>query len=36
VIDHEEVTGMPDGRTVRAVAIYEVRDGKIRNVWFID
>jgi hypothetical protein len=36
VIDHEHVTGMSDGREIRAVAIYEVRDGKIRNVWFID
>jgi hypothetical protein len=35
VIDHEEVTGMPDGRTVRAVAIYEVRGGRIASVRFI-
>lgn len=36
VIDHEHVTGQAGGREIRAVAIYEVRDGKIRNVWFID
>jgi hypothetical protein len=36
VIDHEHVTGLADGREIRAVAVYEVRDGKIRNVWFID
>jgi hypothetical protein len=36
VVDHEHVTGQADGREIRAVAIYEVRDGKIRNVWFID
>ena len=35
VIDHEHVTGLPDGGEVRAVAIYEVRDGKIQGVWFI-
>lgn len=35
VIDHERVTGLPDGRTIRAVAIYQVRDGRIQNVWFI-
>jgi hypothetical protein len=35
VIDHEHVTGLSDGREIRAVAVYEVRDGKIRNVWFI-
>jgi hypothetical protein len=35
VIDHEEVTGLPNGRTVRAVAIYEVRDGLISSVRFI-
>jgi imidazolonepropionase-like amidohydrolase len=35
VVDHERVTGLPDGRTVEAVAIYEVQDGAIRRVWFI-
>ena len=35
VIDHEEVTGMPDGQTLRAVAIYEVRDGRITSVRLI-
>ena len=35
VIDHEELTGTPDGRTRRAVAIYEVRDGRITSVRFI-
>ncbi len=34
VIDHEEVTGMRDGPPVEAVAIYEVREGSIRRVWF--
>ena len=32
VIDHEEVTGTPSGETLRAVAIYEVRDGRIASV----
>ena len=35
VIDHEKVTGLPDGRVLRAVAIYEVALDKIRRVWFI-
>jgi uncharacterized protein (TIGR02246 family) len=35
VIDEERVTGMQDRPEVRAVAIYEVRDGLIRRVWFI-
>ena len=36
VIDHERVrVTFPDGPgTVEAVAIYEVRDGKIATVWF--
>jgi len=35
VIDHERVTGLPNGRVVNAVAIYEVRGDLIRNVWFM-
>jgi hypothetical protein len=35
VIDHEEITGLPNGRTQRAVAIYEVRDGLIATVRFL-
>lgn len=35
VIDHEHVTGLAGGGEIRAIAIYEVRDGLIRNVWFI-
>jgi hypothetical protein len=35
VIDYERLTGLSDGREDRLVfAIYEVRDGKIKNVWF--
>lgn len=36
VIDHERVRlTFPEGRgTVEAIAIYEVRDGKISTVWF--
>ena len=38
VIDHEEVTGTfgDTSRTIHAVAIYEVIDGLIRRVWFLD
>jgi hypothetical protein len=34
VIDHERVTGLPDS-PVEVVAIYEVVDGLIQNVWFV-
>ena len=36
VIDYERVSGLVEGETVRAVAIYEVRDGLIHRVWFVD
>ena len=35
VIDHEHVTGLKDDEVVYAVAMYEVRDGLIANVWFL-
>jgi hypothetical protein len=35
VIDHEHVTGLRAGEVVHAVAVYEVRDGLIANVWFL-
>ncbi len=34
-IDHEHVEGMRAGEVVYAVAMYEVREGLIRNVWFL-
>ena len=35
VVDVERVLGLPkDKGTPEVVAIFEVRDGKIRNVWF--
>ncbi len=34
-IDHEEVAGLREGELVHAVAMYEVREGLIRNVWFL-
>lgn len=34
-IDEERVTGHPSGDEVRAIAQYEVRDGLIRQVWFV-
>ncbi len=36
VIDYETVTGLPDGVPMRAVAVYQVRNGRIQNIWFID
>ena len=35
VIDQEEVTGLEDGKVIRAVAVYEVKAGKITRVWFM-
>lgn len=35
VVDHEFVSGVKDRPRIRAVAIYEVRDGLIQNVWFL-
>jgi hypothetical protein len=35
VIDQEKVTGRQDGVTIEAVAIYEVRDGRIVRVTFL-
>ena len=36
VIDEEMVSGFPNGAIYCATAIYEVKDGRIANVWFID
>lgn len=35
VIDHEKITGRQHGRTVHAIAIYEVNEGLITHVWFV-
>lgn len=35
VIDQEHVTGLSNGRTVDAIAVYEVADGLIKRVMFI-
>ncbi|MBM4372366.1 MAG: amidohydrolase family protein, partial [Deltaproteobacteria bacterium] len=35
VADRELVTGARGGPPIRAVAIYEVRDGRIQSVWFL-
>jgi hypothetical protein len=37
VVDHEKVTAtLPEGRRlIEAIAIYEVRDGKIAKAWLI-
>jgi hypothetical protein len=35
VVDHELVTGVKGRPRVRAVATDQVRDGLIRNVWFL-
>jgi hypothetical protein len=35
VIDRENVTGLPGGKVINALAIYEVQNRAIRRVWFI-
>jgi uncharacterized protein (TIGR02246 family) len=35
VVDHERVTGLPNGTALEAVAVYEVENGLIRRVTFI-
>ncbi len=35
VIDREKVTGLPDDQVINAVAIYEVQEGLIQQVWFL-
>jgi hypothetical protein len=35
VIYQEVVTGFPGAKELTVVAIYEVKDGKIVNVWFL-
>jgi len=35
VIDRERVTGFANNRVINAIAIYEVRENRIRRVWFI-
>src|SRR5690606_14530514 len=35
VIYREFVTGVVGGKDFYATAIYEVRDGKIQNIWFL-
>ena len=34
VVDQELVTGLNNGREIRAIAIYKIRDGKIQEVYF--
>jgi hypothetical protein len=36
VIDREITTGMPGKGPVTGVAIYEVVDGRVSRVWFVD
>jgi hypothetical protein len=35
VVDRESVSGRPDGQTIEAVAIFEIRDGRIVRVTFL-
>jgi hypothetical protein len=35
VVDHQHSVGWADGQDVRVVAIYEVRNGRIQNLWFV-
>lgn len=33
VIDHEKLENYLEGKVIKTVAIYEVKDGKISNLW---
>lgn len=35
VVDFEAVTGLEEGKVTEVIAIYEVRDELIQNVWFL-
>jgi hypothetical protein len=35
IVDREIVSGLPEGRFVSAIVVYEVRDGKIRRAWIL-
>lgn len=35
VVDQQLSVGWADGQDVRVVAVYEVRNGRIQNLWFI-
>jgi len=35
VIDQQNSVGWADGQDVRVVAMYEIRNGRIQNVWFV-
>ncbi len=35
VIDHEIVTGYEEGKSIKAVATYEIENDLIRKVWFL-
>lgn len=34
VVDHERVTGLPGGKTIEAIGVYEIKDGAIKRVWW--
>jgi putative hydrolase of HD superfamily len=35
VVNHERLTGTPDGSPIEVIGVYEVRGNLIRRVWFI-
>ena len=36
VMVHDRVTGRPDGKTADELTVYEVRDGKITNIVYVE
>lgn len=36
VMVHDRVTGRPDGRTAEELTVYQVRDGKITNIVYVE
>jgi hypothetical protein len=35
VIDQETISGLTGGQSIPVVAIYEIRDGRIRRLWYV-
>lgn len=36
VVVHDRVTGRPDGKTANEIAVYQVQDGKITNIVYVE
>lgn len=36
VVVHDRVTGWPDGRTAEEITVYQVQDGRITNISYVE